>query len=193
MVRNVGKFCVGALLCMGMVGCAGEFSEDDALFELQSLGEFCEPFAAPLHIGDEILTEANHSDPMAYVEKKYGVLEREGLITSEVGKANSWRTVLRISLSEEGMKYYERERTEKYRQYTGEQDVYFVDVCTLSPESITSVRPLSEDMVEVTYTIIQRDITPFGHFLEYKEGVQHLHTRTFEKGTFGWNLLPIEE
>ncbi|MFI3287446.1 MAG: hypothetical protein R3Y61_03120 [Rikenellaceae bacterium] len=189
MARNVGNFFLAVVFSAVLWGCAGEFSEDEALYKLQGLEEFTEYFSAPLHIGDEILTEANHSEPMGYALGKYGVLVDEGLLEVEVGKANSWRTVLRVSLSDEGRRYYNEQRTESYRALSGADDVYFVEVCHLVPERVVSVRALDEDRVEVDYIIVERDITPFGEFLEYSAGNEHTHSRTFERGIFGWNLV----
>ncbi len=189
MARNVGNFFLAVISSAVLWGCAGEFSQDEALYELQGLEEFTEYFSAPLHIGDEILTEGNHSDPMGYASGKYGVLVDEGLLEVEVGKANSWRTVLRVSLSDKGKGYYNEQRTSSYRALAGAEDVYFVEVCRLVPERVVSVRVLGDDRVEVDYVIVERDVTSFGEFLGYRVGNEHAHSRVFERGVFGWSLV----
>lgn len=176
---------------LGLSSCAGEFSSDDALATIASEEEFEVAFCAPLHIGKEILTGDNYKDPKGYVERKYGELVRSGLVAAKIGEANSWRILVEVVLTEEGEKLLNRERTEAYQRESGIDDVFFVAVCNLVPEAPVEVKNLGGGDVQLDYRIVERDVTPFGKFLGYEDGKSYSHSRSFERGTFGWNLLPI--
>lgn len=188
-MRNVGvKFLVG---CMLLVGCAGEFSSDEAVQTIASRSEFKESFCAPLHIGHEVLTAENHKDPKGYVDSKYGKLITAGLIRAEIGEKNSWRTVINVQLTDQGRKMVNLARTDEHMEVTGEDHVFYVAVCRLSPETVTKIDTVSSDTMSVNYLIVERDITPFGEFLGFVDGRSHSHSRTFTKGTFSWDLIPL--
>ncbi len=172
--------------------CAGEFAAEDGLSEIQNLDEFQRQFSAPITLSNEVLTEESRKDPMASVTKKYGELITDNYLKAEVGKANAWRTVLMMSLGEKGKELFDGERTDKFRKDSGVEDVYFVNVCTLVPEKVVNVKTLENDTVELSYVIVERNLTPFGKYLKYSEGAEHIHSRKFVKGTFSWALVPIE-
>lgn len=188
-MRNVSvKLFAAAIL---LVGCAGEFSSDEALSTIASQNEFTESFCAPLHIGREVLTAENHKDPKAYVDGKYGSLIRAGLLKVDIGEKNSWRTVIDVTLSDEGRKMVNTKRTEKHMELTGEDHVFYVAVCRLAPEKMISVDTVSADTMSLQYAIFERDITPFGEFLGFVDGRTHNHKRTFAKGAFSWELQKL--
>lgn len=179
----------GALL---LSSCAGEFTTDNALSTIKSQDEFNTIFCAPIHIGNEVLTGENYTNPKRFVEQKYGKLVKAGLVTAQIGEKNSWRTLLNIILTEDGEELLNSERTEAHRKTSKEKDIFFVGVCSLMPTKITRVDTLAQDTIQVTYTIIEHEITPFGEFLGFTDGDSHTHKRKFTKGTFSWDLVPMQ-
>lgn len=186
---NVGvKTLLASLL---LTSCAGEFTPEEALVTIASQSEFTDSFCAPLHIGREVLTAENHKDPKAYVESKYGVLVRAGLVKAEIGEKNSWRTVINVTLTDEGRKMVNQKRTDEHCKVTGEDHVFYVAACRLAPEKMIKVDTVSSDTLRIDYLIVERDITPFGEFLGFVDGRSHPHQRTFAKGTFSWDLQKL--
>lgn len=172
--------------------CAGAFSTDDALATIRAQEEFNTLFCAPIHIGNEVLTGENYKDPKGFVKQKYGKLVDKGLVTAQIGEKNSWRTLLNVMLTKEGEELLNTERTNAHQQSTKEDNIFFVGVCNLAPTKITKVDTLARDTIQVTYTITESDITPFGEFLGFTKGDTHTHKRKFTKGAFSWDLVPIQ-
>ncbi len=192
MVKSVNRITLILALTVSLGSCAGEFSSDDALNTIQSEDEFQTQFYAPIYLGSEILTDDNYNNPEGYIHEKYGEIVDAGLITTSVKAENSWRSVVNVTLTSRGKEMVDEDRTESLRKRTDYDNAYYVAVCTLSPERILNVRPLQGDTMEVDYTIIERAITPFGRYLEFSEGREHIHSRKFTKGLLGWSLVPIK-
>ncbi|MFI3298247.1 MAG: hypothetical protein R3Y49_00450 [Rikenellaceae bacterium] len=192
MERRSVKFLVSLLGVFLLSSCTGEFDSTDALMDIQSLEEFSVPFCAPLHVGEEVVTGEWYKNPEGYVKDKYGALLDAGLVESLVKAKNSWRALVSVKLTPKGEELFNKKRTEQYRSEGGDDDVYFVQVCTLVPEKVLSVKELGDDRVELTYSIMERGLTPFGVFLDFAEGREHIHSRIFKRGTFSWSLEPIE-
>ncbi len=192
MVKSVNKLLLTALsTSLLLSSCAGEFTAEHALSTIQGEEEFQDQFYAPIYLGGEILTDDNYDDPDGYIYSKYGELVDAGLITTSVGTENSWRRVVEITLTDSGEDLVAPGRTESLRQKTDSKNAYYVATCTLVPEKILAVKPLTGDTIEVEYTIVERALTPFGTYLEFSEGREHIHSRKFIKGTFNWELVPI--
>ncbi len=194
MKKNFLLLAISAVATLGLLNsCAGEFSTEDALASIADEPEFETAFCAPLNIGKEVLTGENFKDPKGFVERKYGELMHSGLVEAKIGEANSWRILLEVVLTEEGKKLMNEQRTDKYRKESGKDDVCFVAVCNLVPEGPTEVKELEDNIVKLSYRIVERDVTPFGKFLGHENGQIHHHSRKFEKGTFSWELIPLSK
>ncbi len=189
--RTFLSLIIGASTLL-LSSCAGEFSADDALETIQKQNEFNVAFCAPLHIGREVLTGDNYKDPKAFVEARYGELVKAGLLTAQIGEKNSWRTIVDVVLTDEGKKMMNVERTAEYQKAVNEDDIFYVAVCKLTPQSVIKVDTLPGDTMQLTYTIVEHSLTPFGKFLGFEEGKRHTHSRKFTKGTWGWELVAIE-
>ncbi len=181
---------IGAALLLG--GCAGEFDAAEGLSQIQGLEEFNEPFSAPFKAGAEILTDKWFENPQSYLEEKYSLLTQAGLIEAAIGEKNSWRALVSVKLTQKGEEMLDVERTEIHEKSGAEDDKIFVHVCDLRPEKIVKITPIGTDTVEMTYTIVEKNLTPFGEYLGFAQGREHTHTRRFVKGTFSWDLLPAE-
>lgn len=180
MIRKLG-LCAALLT---LLGCAGELTREKAIETLSAQTEFQEPFCAPLHLAPLVLTGENHTDPKAYVQNKYGALIDAGLVEAQLGGNNSWRTILRINLTEKGRALCDEKRTL--------DDMFCVQVCNLKIDSVLAFEPIGTgDTVLCRYRIVQQQLTPFGVHLGFMEGKQHLHERKFVQGTFAWELVPV--
>lgn len=187
-MRNILMAMAAATL---LVGCAGNFEAETGLAQIASQGEFAHPLYAPLHLGREVLTGANHTDPKGYMDGKFRTLLDAGLIKYEIKEKNSWRTLVELSLTDKASKLVDGDRTAKFQREQGEDDMFYVAVCSLVPQTIVGVDTLCSDTMCIRYNIEERDITPFGAFLGFQDGRTHAHKRTFARSTFGWNLLPL--
>lgn len=193
MGRKSTKLLVMAAWVMLLTSCAGDFSPQHALNTIAGQTEFENSFCAPLHIGREVLTAEAHKSPNEYIMNKYGNLVKAGLIKVDVGEKNSWRTVINVTLTEGGRAMVNHTRTDKHFEATGEDHVFYVAVCDLVPEKAATVDTVSIDTVGLNYTIIERNITPFGSFLGFVDGRSHNHKRLFVRKTFSWDLLPVDQ
>lgn len=179
------KLILGGLF-LTLVGCAGELTNEKAAEAIGAQSEFSEPFCAPLHLAPLVLTGENHADPNVYLQSKFGALVDAGLVETQLGGKNSWRTMLRVNLTDKGRELCDQKRTQ--------DDMFYVQVCGLRVDSILSLQSIGAgDTVLCRYRIVQQNLTPFGVHLGFMEGKQHVHERKFVQGTFGWDLLPIEE
>ena len=184
-IKSEVRGAVLLLMLLGLAGCAGELTPEKAADAIGSQTEFQQPFCAPLHLAPQVLTGENYNDPNAYVRAKYGPLLDAGLVEVQLGGKNSWRTILRLGLTEKGKALEDASRTV--------DDMAYVEVCRLKVDSILSLEPLGAgDTVLCRYRIVQRELTPFGEYLGFMDGKFHVHERRFAKGTFGWSLVPIE-
>ncbi len=192
MAKKIAKIVmtVGAALLLG--GCAGEFDSAEGLAEIQGLSEFNEPFSAPFKAGAEVLTDKWHENPQEYLKKEYSLLTQEGLIEAAIGEKNSWRTLVAVKLTPKGEEFLNEERSEVHNNSGAQDKVLYVAVCDLVPTKVVNIKPVGEDTVEMTYTIVEQNLTPFGTFLGFENGREHTHTRRFAKGTFSWDLVPMQ-
>lgn len=175
-----------------LASCAGEFDSQTGLNDIASQSEFVTPLYAQLHLGREILTGDNHTSPDAYIKAKYAVLLDAGLINYTIKEKNSWRTLVELSLTDAATTMTDKARTAQFQAESGENDIFYVAVCNLRPQTVLSVDTVAKDTMRLCYQIAERDITPFGRYLDFEDGRTHNHSRNFVKSTFSWALTPVE-
>lgn len=179
------------ILTAAMVGCAGEFEPEVALSQIGAQSEFGKPLYAPLHLGREILTGENHTNPDKYINAKYAVLLQAGLVGYNIKEKNSWRTLVELTLTEKANSMVDKARTDDFQAQSGENDIFYVAVCDLKPQSIIALDTIAADTIKMHYVIAEHGITPFGTFLGFEDNRTHNHNRTFARSTFSWDLLPL--
>lgn len=178
------KNTIPALFALIFVSCAGDLTKEQATEKLASQSEFQSPFYASMHLAAQVLTGDNHKDPKAFITHKYGKLIDEGLVEAKLGGNNSWRTILRIELTEKGQQLENKSRSV--------DDLVYVDVCRMVVDSVLSIEPLGAgDTILCRYQFSERDLTPFGQTLGFIEGRTHIHERKFVRSTFSWTLIPL--
>ncbi len=176
-----------------LVGCAGEFSPEKALLKIQKEPEFTTTYSAPIELGRQILTGDHHKNTQKFLKNQYGAIIDTEMVEVKTVEANSWRTVIEFSLSEKGLKLFDKNRTQSHTGQGGEEnkDIYYVAVCQLVPEQVLGYTQPSPETAKVTISVVERGITPFGTHLGFTDGRSYEIERTFTKGMFGWNLDPM--
>lgn len=179
--RSWGMALLLGLLCSVTVSCSKELTEKDALDKITAQEEFQNPYYAPMRVGEMVLTGNNYKNVDGYIQKHYGQLIQEGLLSVEQADRNSWRTVIDIQLTEKGLAMSDKRR--------GDQQKAYVAVCQMVPVKIDELRIVTEDkVIECSYTFEEQDITPFGKFLKFQEGRSYTDTRTFVRARGSWHV-----
>lgn len=180
----MNKSIIAAAIALILTACAGELTREKAAEAIASQTEFQTPIYAPMHFATHVLTGENHTDPKAYIRSKYGVLIDQGLLVAKLGASNSWRTILNIELTDKGLEMEDADRRV--------DDMLYMQACRMAVDSVLLLEPVgSGDTILCRYQISQRELTPFGTHLGFTEGRTHLHERRFVKGTFSWELVPM--
>ncbi len=177
-----------------LCSCAGEFSPESALLDIQAEPEFNTPYSAPITLSQEVLTDQHHRDLKAFLAAQYGTVMTAGLVTVNIVEKNAWRTVIQPELTDAGRQMVDSQRTQEYRQNGGAnpQQTYYVQVCQLVPEQVIDYQQVSEEESDITIQLVERGITPFGTHLGFSDGRAYQITRRFNAGVFGWNLQPLQ-
>lgn len=173
------RIIILSLLACLMISCKSELTHETALAELAAQSEFQTPFYAPMHFGREILSGDDHKNPQAYLSGHLGKLIESGLVEAKIAESNSWRSVLVISLTEQGRLLSDPSRSD-------DEQIY-VQVCRVTPTKIDSLRVITPDEeVEVSYTFTESEVTPFGEHMEFSNGRTHRDSRLFRRSGGSW-------
>lgn len=180
-MNTIKKYAALIVASLLTVACSSELTQESALKQLQELPEFQQPFYAPFHIGREVLSGDDHKQADQYIRNHLGKMIDAQVVQCKAIDKNSWRTVIEITLSEKGRSLSDPNRSTSNQCY--------VQVCKVTPNQVTAIREIEPGKkMEVDYTFIESDITPFGEHLEFKDGRTHKDTRVFEKSGFDWNI-----
>ncbi len=164
-----------------LVGCGSELTSEAALEQIARSEEFQHPFYAPMRVGEQVLIDEDHRQCDRYIEKNYAPLIQAGLVEVKKTDQNSWRTVIDVCLTDAGKKMADTRRGDKKQVY--------VQVCRMVPCQVKELLPVTEnEVIDCRYGFAEREITPFGAYLGYKEGNEHQDTRTFVRSFSGWKL-----
>ncbi|MEG0655808.1 MAG: hypothetical protein RR465_02150 [Mucinivorans sp.] len=179
----MNKNVIFALFTIFLVACAGELTPQEARETLALQEEFTSPFYAPIHLAPQVLTGENHTDPKAFIRRKYGKLIDTGLIEAKLGSSNSWRTILKLEMTDKGQALVNKERSL--------DDMYYVQACRIAVDSVLCLTPVGSDTILCRYQLSQKDLTPFGEYLGFTTAHTHFLDRKFVRSTFSWNLVPM--
>jgi len=153
---------IAFLLIMSfLVGC-GPMTKEDAMEKLSEKEVYNSYFYAPIHIGKQVAALDEGASLDTYIEEHYGLLQSAGLISIDILSRSSWRNVFAVSLTDKGRELCDKERSDNEHA--------FVAVFKVVPESVDTLIPLEDGRMECRYVIVQKDLTPFGEFLEFDEG-----------------------
>lgn len=179
-LRYTILYSITALLTLS---CKSDLTSEQALSALQNLPEFNAPFYAPFHVGREVLSGDNHKRADEYIREHMGELLKSGVVQVKTLESNSWRTVIEVSLSEQGKALSDPSRATEEKLY--------VQVCRVKPIEVTQLKATGEsgDTIMVDYTFAESEITPFGKHLEFVDARQHTDTRRFVRSGMSWEVV----
>ena len=167
-------------------GCSARLSGEDAHDLLRRSSAFTTPFFAPINVGPQVLTAENHKNPETFIKGKYGNLIDAGLVQVDISESNSWRSVMSVNLTPEGMKMADMRRSD--------HDHIYVMVCTLKVDSVFNVRQERKEKTALAECRFhETGITPFGQFLGFAEGNPHQVPFAFVRSRGSWKLAPRQQ
>lgn len=188
MMKHFFKYAVALYIIVSLTtACKSNAPTADQVLEtLKSSQYFTASFFAPMEIGRQVLTEEDHKNPQSYINSKYKQLLGAGLIKVETIQKNAWRTVLSTSITENGKQYLDPRRSSDEHAY--------VMVCNLVPSEIIKIDTLgvASDTIIYSYKFIESEVTPFGEFLGYQTGKQHMGKALAIRSGRGWITKPFE-
>ncbi len=180
-MKRLTLFAALLLTALLATACSRELTEETALEKLSSLSEFRAPFFAPMRIGEMVLTNEKAESADQFIRDTYGPLLDAGVLDVTVTDRSSWRAVILIELTDKGKAMCDNRRGNDHQAY--------VQVCYMVPCEIRGMLAVTPDkVVECTYAFAERNITPFGTFLGYTDGTQHIDTRTFVRSGSSWQV-----
>lgn len=150
------------LMLLSVLTACGPMTKEDALDELSEKEVYNQYFFAPIHIGKQVAALDEGVSLDSYIEEHYGLLQSAGLIEIEILTRSSWRNVYSVSLTDKGKELCDKDKSD--------DEHAFVAVFKVVPVSVDTLIPLEDGRVECKYVIEQRDLTPFGTFLEFEQG-----------------------
>lgn len=168
------------MVALTISSCSKELTKESAMEKLKPLDEFSHPYYAPLQVGEMVLTDDGHTSSEHYIQQNYGTLIAAGLLQVDNSVRNSWRTVLKVELTPQGIAMSDPRRANATTAY--------VQVCRMIPDSIEKLEVIDPDQtIDCHYRFTETDITPFGRHLGFSDGRIHRDKLRFVRNT-GWNV-----
>ncbi|MFI3294693.1 MAG: hypothetical protein R3Y19_01590 [Rikenellaceae bacterium] len=150
---------------LSFASCGSDRTPDGVLGQLREMPEHRFMYYAPLHIGRCVLTGDDHLNSQAYIASHYGDLVDQGLLEVSQHEKNAWRTVINISLTEQGKGLLDANRSD--------EEHAFVAVCQLVPDSVLTIGELTIDTLICKYIATIQNVTPFGEFMNFETGKEY--------------------
>lgn len=176
---NIMRITIFSLLALLCSSCSETLTNELIMEKLTQLTEYKTPFYAPFHIGSELLSGEDNANAQGYIDNHLGELVKAGLITVKISDKNSWRTTIKIDLTEAGKILSDPGRSTS-------ENIY-VQACRVAPCAIDSMVVVEPDkLIKVAYKFKVSDVTPFGTHLNFANGTTYSDLRHFVRQGGKW-------